>query len=70
VTVRDRTTCGYCPLKFNVANLPGDSYLCELEDCAWWNKDSDQCAVVDIAFILRNEAMTISGSVETFPSRS
>jgi len=59
-----------CPMKFNPHTLDRDGELaadgcqCQHDGCAWWNKDSDQCAVLDIAFILRNDTISIAGSVD------
>jgi len=55
-----------CPLKFNNKNINADNitnnkeYKCEKENCAWFDKDTEECVVHNlgaIAEVMWNEYM-------------
>lgn len=38
-----------CPLKFNAnTEVVAHGYLCEMDECAWWDKEVEKCAVVTL----------------------
>ena len=51
----------YCPLKFTV-NESGRS--CNEKKCAWWVKETKDCAILMIANYIAVSWVTIDGEIE------